>query len=104
MSFIDWSDPDDMFGLLLDFVTDELSEADDPDRREFLSGLLHALSQLQERFSALTAPEQIEALRAIPFSIDAEFASDPVVQHLEDCATELERVSELSSGPGSGTQ
>ena len=94
MTFVDFSDPEDMFGLLIDYVTDELSDADDPARQEFLSGLLHSLSELHQRFPGLKAAEQIEALRALPFSIDAEFASDPVVQHLEDCATELERLDE----------
>ncbi len=94
MTFVDWSDPEDMFGLLIDYVTDELSEADDPARQEFLSAILHSLSQLHQRFSSLSAPEQINALRAIPFSVEDEFASDPVIQHLEDCALELERLDE----------
>jgi len=33
MPFIDWSDPDEMFGLLVEFVADEKAEAEDEDRR-----------------------------------------------------------------------
>jgi hypothetical protein len=94
MTFIDWSDPEDMFGLLLEYVTDERSEAEDSGRRSFLSGLLDSLAELQEQFPGLAAGARIESLRALQRSIDREFESDPVAQHLEDCAAELERLHE----------
>ena len=94
MAFVDFSDPEDMFGLLIDYVTDELSDADDSKRRTFLSGLLESLAELQDEFSALPAARQIESLRALHRAVDPEFEADPVVQHLEDCAAELERLSD----------
>ena len=94
MAFVDFSDPEDMFDLLIDYVTDELSEAEDSRRRRFLSGLLESLAELQERFSGMTAAQKIESLRELNRSVDGEFETDPVVQHLEDCAAELERISE----------
>jgi hypothetical protein len=97
MAFVDFSDPDDMFALLTEYVTDELAEAEDPMRRRFLSGLLNSLADLQERFAGLTAAQQIESLRELHRSIDAEFDSDAVTQHLADCAAELERIKETSS-------
>jgi hypothetical protein len=97
MTFVDWSDPEDMFGLLIDYVTDERSESEDPRRRTFLSDLLSSLAELHERFAGLTAVQRIEALRELHRSIDQEFESDPVAQHLEDCAAELERVDDSST-------
>ena len=94
MAFVDFSDPEDMFALLIDYVTDERSEAEDPQRRRFLSGLLDSLAELQERFPVLTPTRRIESLRALHRSLETEFECDPVAQHLEDCAAELERVSE----------
>ncbi len=93
MPYIDWSDPDEMFGLLVEFVADERSEAeDDPKRRRFLAKLVSDLMALQERFGALSAAEGIESLRSIRSSIDDEFENDPVVEHLGACVEELERI------------
>jgi len=94
MAFVDFSDPEDMLDLLLDYVTDELSEAEDPARRRFLSALLQSLGELQD--DSLLPPQRIAALRALHRSVDAEFEDDPVVRHLEDCATELERLADNS--------
>jgi hypothetical protein len=94
MAFVDFSDPEDMFGLLIDYVTDELGEAEDPGRRKFLSGLLDSLSELQDQFLTMTAARRIDALRELQRSVDAQFEADPVVQHLEDCAAELERLAD----------
>jgi hypothetical protein len=98
VAFVDFSDPDDMFDLLNEYVTDELAEAEDSGRRRFLSGLLNSLADLQEQFAGLTADQQIASLRSLHRSIDTEFESDAVAQHLEDCAAELERVREKRSG------
>jgi hypothetical protein len=94
MTFVDWSDPEDMFALLIEYVTDERSEADDAGRRRFLSGLLDSLAELQEQFPRLSATKRIAALRELHRGIDQEFEGDPVAQHLEDCAAELERLNE----------
>jgi len=94
MAFVDFSDPEDMFELLVDYVTDELSEADDSGRRKFLSGLLDSLGEMQDQFAGMTPARRIDALRELHRSVDAEFEGDPVVQHLEDCAAELERLDD----------
>jgi hypothetical protein len=94
MAFVDFSDPEDMFGLLIDYVTDERNEAEDPRRRGFLSGLLSSLAELHERFAGLTAVQRIEALRELHRSLDQELEGDAVAQHLEDCAAELERLDD----------
>jgi hypothetical protein len=96
MAFVDFSDPEDMFGLLIEYVTDELSDAEDSGRRKFLSALLESLAELQDEFAAIPLARKVESLRRLHRSVDAEFENDPVVQHLEDCAAELERVSENS--------
>lgn len=91
MSLIDWSDPAEMFGLLLEFVADEQSEAEDATRRAFLARLRQQLESLQT--SLETSPEIVAtALRSIHQSVPAEFRADDVVQHLNDCVVELERI------------
>jgi hypothetical protein len=92
MTFIDWTDPQDMFDLLVDYVGDQLGEAEEPARRGFLAGLLDRLAKMREGLCEHSALEQSHALRALQRSLDAEFSDDPVVQHIEDCAAELERV------------
>lgn len=97
MAYIDWSDSEDMFGLLIDFVYDARSDAGDAGRRGFLSGLITKLEILQERFDSLSGIEAVAGLRDIQDSIDAEFAEDPVVEHLSACADELERINAQSA-------
>ena len=94
MSFIDWSDPEGMFGLLVEYVADEQREAEEPTRRAFLSRLRGQLEDLQDSFEALPPIEAINALRAIRRSIGKEFETDSVVEHLSACVEELERVHE----------
>ena len=89
---IDWTDAEDMFGLLLDYVADERNDASDPERRQFLSTLLDSISELQERFPRLTAAERIETLRELRRSIDRDFEDDPVAQHFDDFVVELQRL------------
>lgn len=93
MSFIDWSDPDEMFGLLVEFVADERNEADDAARRRFLSRLLITLTALQQRFARLSPTEAADALRVVVQPGRPEFENDPVVEHLVACADELERIN-----------
>lgn len=92
MPFIDWSDPEAMFDLLVEYIADEHSEATDSTRRAFLLRLREQLAELQESFGALPPLEAIDALRAIRQSIDREFDTDAVVEHLSACVEELERV------------
>lgn len=96
MAYVDWSDSEDMFGLLVDYMYDARSDADDARRRSFLSGLITHLEALQERFDALPAAAVVSRLREIESSIDEEFEQDPVVEHLKACADELERITAIS--------
>ena len=97
MSFVDWSDPEELFGLLVEYVADERSEADDADRRAFLSRLRKQLQDLQPVFETGPLVEATNALRAIHGSIGVEFEADPVVEHLSACVEELERVRQTLS-------
>jgi len=92
MSFIDWSDPEEMFGLLVEYIADEQSEAEESTRRAFLSRLKGQLEELQESFAALTPVEAMNSLRTIRRSISDEFETDVVVEHLTACVEELERI------------
>ena len=96
MSYINWSDPEEMFGLLMEFVADERGGVrGDSERRRFLSRLLVDLTELEDRFPGLTGSEQVEALRSIHTSTDDEFVDDPVVEHLQACVEELERINSV---------
>lgn len=84
MTFIDWSDSEEMIGLLIEYVTDERNEShSDPKRRKFLSDLLADLQSDQL---------DLERLQTIHDSIDPEFKKDDVVVHVHDCIEELKRV------------
>ena len=94
MPFIDWADPEEMFGLLVEFVQDERNdETRDPARRRFLSKLSDDLSAHQEQFGSLPHVDRMRALRDIQQSIDKAFTDDPVVEHLVACGNELERIA-----------
>lgn len=93
MAFVDWSDPEGMFGLLLDFVADERAECEeDPERQRFLSGLLAQLRPLEAGLAEISAFVLVQELKDAYEFVGPEFASDPVLAHLQDCIEELERV------------
>ena len=49
MTFIDWSDPEGMFGLLIEYVADERNESvGDSVRQKFLTQLLIDLTAANE--------------------------------------------------------
>lgn len=97
MTFIDWSDPEGMIGLLSEYVADERSEsADDRVRYAFLDGLFLELAELTDTVSARSIDESIDTLRAMSQS-HHDFAGDPVLVHLEACIEELERISRSQS-------
>ena len=79
MSLIDWSDPDAMLGLLIEYVADEMvASHDDADRARFLNQLLRELGTIAEQ--DFESVDRIElALREIHDSRPREFASDPVM-------------------------
>ena len=93
MSFIDWSDAEEMLGLLVEFVKDERGETgDDPTRGRFLARLIADLTALQDRMDTMTPREGIDALEAVQDSIEEEFGNDPVVEHIGACVEELRRI------------
>ena len=93
MTFIDWSDPEGMIGLLSEYVADERSDsADDGVRYAFLDGLFLELAELTDTVSERSIDESIDVLRAISQS-HSDFAGDPVLVHFQDCIEELQRIS-----------
>ncbi|HEY0512094.1 MAG TPA: hypothetical protein VGH73_09330 [Thermoanaerobaculia bacterium] len=93
MTLIDWSDPEAMLGLLIEYVDDEaVSTRNDAER----SGFLHQLSRdlLAVAEQGLNAPDQIaRSLREIHDDQPREYANDPVMIHVEACIDEITRIS-----------
>src|SRR6266487_3879425 len=99
MTFIDWSDSEEMFGLLSEYVADEKTDSHhDRARETFLTELLTELLDVTERLNAMSADEAIERLRAIHHSQADDFVGDPVLAHIEACIEELERIRSQSAG------
>jgi hypothetical protein len=93
MTFINWSDSEEMVALLTEFVQDERRESQGDQAREtFLAGLLEELTQLNEQFTIISTDGAIQKLRSIQHSLNQEFSEDPVIAHLEACIEELERI------------
>ena len=93
MTFIDWSDPEEMLGLLTEYVADARSESRaDPARGELLAALLNDLTGLIRVSDAVSLHETIDGLRRIHESHADELAGDPVFLHVEDCIAELDRI------------
>lgn len=93
MSFIDWSDPEEMLGLLSEYVADERDgSSDDLAREAFLADLAAALIQLTDRIDETTPEDLVDQLRAVHVSHAGEYGADPVLIHVEACIEELERI------------
>lgn len=93
MTFIDWSDSEEMLGLLSEYVADERYDSlHDPAREGFLAELSTELAELAREFDALSPDIVIDRLRAIHRSQAEEFLRDPVLVHVEACIEELERI------------
>lgn len=91
MSLIDWSDPDEMLGLLIDYVDDEAIDSHDAARSNFLHELSRELGIVADRrFTSAAGIEQI--LREVHDAQPPEFASDEVMSHMEACIEELRRI------------
>ena len=89
MTFIDWSDSEGMFDLLIEFIRDEINDSPgDADRQQFLRQLLAKVSAADE----VTVADAIKKLTSIQDSIEEEFKSDPVFLHISDFIHELERI------------
>jgi hypothetical protein len=98
MPFIDWSDSEEMVGLLIEYISDEGNESHgDRKRNRFLSNLIAEITELEERFSKQFNAEAINQLQKIYNSIDSEFKEDPVTVHIRDCIEELERLTQSSN-------
>ena len=86
---IDWSDPEEMLGLLADYVRDELSEErEDQERVRFLRTLAAGVEAL-ERDGGDLLPRLQELYDEQP----DEFARDRVMMHVRDCIEELSRIA-----------
>ncbi|MGE5814452.1 MAG: hypothetical protein ACM36C_08195 [Acidobacteriota bacterium] len=93
MSILDWSDAEEMLGLLAEYVSDELhGESVDRQRVGFLRTLSSAVESLASHAVELSTPETIARLRCIHDSQPAEFAGDVTLVHVRDCIQELERI------------
>jgi hypothetical protein len=93
MTLIDWSDPDEMLGLLIEYVADEaVASHEDPERAAFLRHLSRELDALASN------TERVEqSLREVIDEQPREFANDPVLEHLEACIEELQRIRKTHS-------
>ncbi len=93
MTLIDWSDPEAMLGLLIEYVDEEAdSTRNDPERSGFLQQLSQdLLAAAEEDFDV---PEEIaRSLQEIHDSQPREFAGDPVMVHVEACIEEITRIA-----------
>ena len=98
MSIFDWSDPEEMVGLLADYVADELQEETvDRDRARFLRRLASSLTGLAADAAEVSTHTALEQLRTILDSQPPEFADDPALRHVRDCIDELERIFNQST-------
>ena len=93
MTFIDWSDAEGMFGLLVELVADKRAECQkDPERLHFVEDLLAQLRTVEARLPLIPATDAIQRLKELQESVDPGFAGDAVVIHLKDCIDELQRI------------
>lgn len=93
MTFINWSDPDEMLGLLFEYVADARNGVHgDPPRQRFLRFLYGELADLTDSASELSAGDIASRLRMIRDSVDPRFEGDHVMEHVDDCIRELERI------------
>jgi hypothetical protein len=90
VTFIDWSDSEGLFDLLLEFIRDEKNASiGDPPRQRFLTELLLKVKATNK----LASTKATMYLRGIRDSIDDEFKDDPAVLHLNHFIDELEPIS-----------
>lgn len=95
MSLIDWSDPDEMLGLLIEYVTDEATASRDPVRADLLRSIAADLDELSAREFA-SVDEIAGAIGEIRESQPREILDDPVMAHVDACIEELLRIGMAS--------
>ena len=87
-----------MLGLLVDYVADETNASyGDRERRRLLAALSGDLREVADQTDG-SAGRVAQALRAIRASQPNELASDPVIEHLDACIEELDRIRSLHLG------
>jgi vacuolar-type H+-ATPase subunit B/Vma2 len=91
MSFINWSDPEEMLDLLAEYVADERLAERDRQRTKFLDELSSELIAIGSLVGESTR-EAIDRLRSIYDSQPPELGTDPALVHLGDCIQELQRI------------
>ncbi|PWT92369.1 MAG: hypothetical protein C5B54_03635 [Acidobacteria bacterium] len=91
MTFLDWSDTEEVLGLLEEYVRDAKQQCgNDVQRRRFLSQLLSRITKLSEDFPNKSSRKVVKGLRDIYDWIGEEYKSDPVTVHIQDCIQEFE--------------
>ena len=92
MSIIDWSDPEEMLGLLAESIRDEIvaQSRTDHERIAFLRALSKDVHAIASRDA--TPNEALAALREVSEAQSEDFANDPALIHVNDCIQELERI------------
>ncbi|HEY6843828.1 MAG TPA: hypothetical protein VI391_06645 [Thermoanaerobaculia bacterium] len=90
MSILDWSEPEEMLGLLRESIRDELPQTRDRERLGFLRRLSVAVDALEPSASPAVSLAQ---LRRIYDGQPEAFATDPVLIHVRDCMEELARLA-----------
>lgn len=105
VSFINWSDAEEMLGLLSEYVIDEYRDSNEDDTRSgFLRSLSAELEAIALNADQLSIRQAIDQLRILRDSQPAEFRDDPALIHMEDCIAELERIStEITPATSSGS-
>jgi hypothetical protein len=97
MTFIDWSDPEEMLGLLTEYVADAWNDSrSDPGRSAALGALLEELTRLIGPSDEVPLDEVIDRLQRIKGRHSDDLGDDPVFRHVEDCIGELVRIREES--------
>ena len=95
MSLIDWSDPEEMLGLLVEYIAEEARiSRDDRERAAFLRALLEEVENVAD--AEPDADRTAQALGEIRREHPIEFATDPVMEHLDACIEELRRIATTS--------
>ncbi len=99
MTFIDWSNPEEMLGLLTEYVADARNDSRaDHERSAALASLLEDLTGLLGQSDSATLDATIDQLRRIQKAHFEDLGNDPVHRHVDDCIEELERIrSEIRS-------